>query len=306
MDADARLDLEERLHALLCDEPGPDERLALLALVSRDEGARRLLREMLQVQEQARAACGYDEAADVLRRSMESVLLSVARAAESAAAPDRLAAPSPRVPGRRTRARWALRAAAAIVVLASVFVAVMAMRAAQRIEQKLAVMERALSMPRLSAAEVASYREIWQHVVEGPAQSRPWVLLGEGVGRFGYLPPADAAGSGAGLLLLRCQMVTAEGRVLETFNVLVPPGGRTRLSLPEAGRLRGLPVHCEVAAQTRGATLGVMVGTEPADSVGVKGRVRVGQGPVDLGQFRMDGDKVHVIFQAVPLAGSLG
>lgn len=305
MDDDARLDLEERLHALLCDEPDSDERRALLALVSADDEARGLLREMIQTQTQARAACGHDEAAGVLRASMGSILSSV-RAGGPLPAAGQVAGRGGSVSRRRRRARWVLRVAAGIVVLASVSVAVTAVRTGRRIEEKLAQMQQALSMPQVSAAEVDSYRQIWQHVGEGPARSRPWVLLGEGVGRFGYVPTAGDTGAGAELLLLRCRMVTATGHILETFNVLVPAGGRTRLSLPDAGRLKGHPIHCEVAARDTGATVAVMVGTEPTAVAGVKGRVMTDEGPVELGQFRMDGDRVHVVFQAVGLGGSIG
>ncbi len=305
MDDDARLDLEERLHALLCDEPDSDERRALLALVSRDDEARGLLREMIQTQTQARAACGHDEAVTVLRASMASILSSVP-AAGSLPAADRIAGHGVETSRRRRRAWWVLRAAAAVVVLASVFVAVAAVWTGRRIEEKLARMEQTLSMPQVSAAEMASYRQIWQHVGEGPARSRPWVLLGEGVGQFGYVPTADGTSAGAELLLLRCRMVTATGRILETFNVLVPSGGRTRLSLPDVGRLKGRPIHCEVAAANACATVAVMVGTEPASTAGVKGRVMTGEGPVELGQFRMEGDRVHVVFQAVGLGRAIG
>ena len=34
--------------------------------------------------------------------------------------------------------------------------------------------------------------------------------------------------------------------------------------------------------------------------------VTIGEGPVDLGQFRLDEDKVHVLFQAVPLGKLVG
>jgi len=305
MDDDARLNLEERLHALLCDEPDSDERRALLALVSRDDEARQLLGEMIQTQTQARAACGYDEADDALRASMASILSSVP-AAGSLPATERIAGRGVGTSRRRRRAWWVLRAAAAVVVLASVFVAVTAVRTGRRIEEKLAQMEQALSMPQVSAAEVDSYRQIWQHVGEGPARSRPWVLLGEGAGRFGYVPTAGDTRAGAEMLLLRCRMVTATGHILETFNVLVPTGGRTRLSLPDVGRLKGHPIHCEVATAGACATVAVMVGTEPATTAGVKGRVMTGEEPVELGQFRMDGDRVHVVFQAVGLGGSIG
>jgi hypothetical protein len=300
MDEPTRLDLEQRFHTFLCEATDSKETFEVLSLVARDEESRRLFGEMLEVQRAARAAVGLSAAGAVMHSSMKTVLESLPAGgpAPTVIHPAALAAG-----GRRGRlpVRWMLRAAAVLVVAASAYVAVTAYRTSQRIEDQLVAMGQALTMPQVSAGEVASYRNIWRHVAEGEADARPWILMSEGTGRFGYLPAASGAPSQNGLLLLRCRMVSPEGRLLETFNVIVPAGGRTRLSLPEAGRLNHLPVLCEVASDGQVATLGVEVGTSPTETAGVRGSVTVGEGPVDLGQFRLDEDKVHVLFQAVPL-----
>jgi hypothetical protein len=300
MDEPTRLDLEQRFHAFLCEATDSKETFEVLSLIAHDEDARRLFGEMLEVQHAARAAVGLNAAGAVMHSSMKTVLASLPTQAPAASVGLR---PLPAVGSHRGRLpiRWMLRAAAVLVVAASAYVAVTAYRTSQRIEQQLAQMSQALTMPQVSAGEVASYREIWRHVAEGEADVRPWVLMREGVGQFGYLPSASGPPSRGGLLLLRCRMVSAEGRLLETFNVIVPAGGRTQLSLPEAGRLDHLPVLCEVASDGQVATLGVEVGTSPTETAGVRGSVTVGEGPVDLGQFRLSEDKVHVLFQAVPL-----
>ena len=306
MDEPTRLDLEQRFHAFLCEATDSQETFEVLSLIARDEESRRLFSEMLEVQHAARAAVGLSAAGAEMHASMNTVLASLPT--QAPAAPADLH-PLPAVGGHRGRLpiRWMLRVAAVLVVAASAYVAVTAYRTSQRIEQQLAQMNQTLTMPQVSAGEVASYREIWRHVAEGEADARPWVLMSEGTGRFGYLPTVSGAPSPNGLLLLRCRMVSPEGRLLETFNVIVPAGGRTRLSLPEAGRLDHLPVLCEVTSDGEVATLGVEVGTSPTQAAstgrmaGVRGSVTVGEGPVDLGQFRVSEDKVHVLFQAVPL-----
>ena len=54
------LELEERLHDLICGGLDDDDRSELLLRIVRDEQARRLLADMLALQQDARMALGYD------------------------------------------------------------------------------------------------------------------------------------------------------------------------------------------------------------------------------------------------------
>lgn len=295
MDDQERLALEHRIHSLLCGDLDPHARADVLGRVARDDEARHLLGEMLDMQQQARAACGLAVDAGAIQASVACVLAA--------------GIPAERVPAGgkpRSYGPWVWRAAAAAAVAISVYVAVTASMTARRVEVQLAHVRRTLTMPRVTDSEVASYRTIWQHLGEGPGRSEPWVLLGEGTGQFGYVPAETDAKRPHGPLLVRCCLVTADGQVLETFNVLVPAGMHGRLVLPDAGRINDSPVHCEVATGGHATTLGILVGRDPGESVGVRGRVTVGGGPVELGQFRIDGATVHVILQAVPMAALLG
>ena len=66
-----RLVLEERIHALLCGDLDDLERQCLLCILSHDSAALEIALDMLDLQYQARAAYGYDEAA---RRMQDSLV----------------------------------------------------------------------------------------------------------------------------------------------------------------------------------------------------------------------------------------
>lgn len=319
------LALEEQLHALACEAAGDPERLWLLDRLSRGGEAGRLWRETIEMQSLARAACGLgaaEAAMEAARRALletgctpgatTSPFAAAGNRAEGRlqTAPPRPPAVSGAAPGGRSSRnrlmRWGLRAAALLLVVASAFVATTAYLASRRVEEQFARLGQALTMPQASRAELASYSEIWRQVDQGAAGSAPWVVLADGVGQFGYLPVAEAGAAPPRLLLLRCRLVTGDGRPLESFNVIVPVTGKTRLSLPDVGRLHGRPVRCEVAQADQATTFAVMVGGDAGDAVGLQGRASVGGGPVDLGQFSMNGGRVHVVLQAVPLGGPVG
>jgi hypothetical protein len=261
---------------------------------------------MLRVQRGVRAALGYERAETALSRSMAEVVAEVSRPSAPAAPGGNERTAS----GRQNRSRpWAVRglAAAAVVMLAAgAWMAATAVRTQQRIEQRLARLEQAVTLPSLTEDELASFRTLWRQVAGTPPQEAPWILLAGGGGRFGYVPATAGGEAEASPLLVRCRLVGCDGEVHGTFNVLVPAGIRSPLVLDGVASLHHRPVACEIATRGGEAVVRVTVGGEEAGAAGVQGRVAAGQGPVEVGQFRINGCRVQVVCQALPLGGVLG
>jgi hypothetical protein len=194
-------------------------------------------------------------------------------------------------------ALWGFRAAASVAIAVSLYLGITAHWPAPPAQPP------ALALPQVAAAEMNSYRRLWGQLAE-PAGSAPWVLLSNGGGEFGYLPGVSG-GSAGQLILLRCFVLGADGRTVEKVNLLLPARRAVRLLLPEAGRLAGEPLRCEVSTEGRWASFGVTVGDDPA-AAGVQGRVRIGDRPAEIGQFKIDGRELRVVLQAVPLGADLG
>jgi hypothetical protein len=194
MEREPRLELERRIHALLCDDLGADEKREVLLQIARDGEARDLLEEMLALERTVRAACGYDAAQRALAASMASVLSSLERQ-------------QPAAHGRRRRALTWLARAAAVLVIASVTAAVTSYWADRVMQQRLTGLQKSVGMAQVSAAEIRSYRKVWQEVVDGRAGGVPWLLMSEGTGQFGYLPVTSDKGAGGRLVLMRCRLI---------------------------------------------------------------------------------------------------
>jgi hypothetical protein len=322
-------DVAEALHGLLNGRPSPDERRRVLWLVAGDEAARDLLRRMLVLERQARAAYGLDRAETQMRESLASLLASLRSGTAAGAAgnpplpagaPPRAASPgqggsvqAEAASGRRTgrttlRFRRAfLPLAAAVAVAASVVVAVVTHVENERMRDQLArFLQTAAAPPLVTPAECAGYRRIWSEVASTAGGPEPWILLSDGGGEFGYLPATAETGRDGRLLLVRCVVLTADNRPAETVNLLVPAGRDLRLTLPEVGELAGLPVACDIAAHDGWAAVGLTVGSNTAEAVGVRGRVGFGDRSVEIGQFRLNDRPMRVIVQAVPLDGRVG
>ena len=79
----SRVELEERIHSLLCGDLSEKDRREILLMISRDEQARETLREMLDVQRLSRAAFGYDNLDETIARTMPYVSPDSAGAASA-------------------------------------------------------------------------------------------------------------------------------------------------------------------------------------------------------------------------------
>ena len=290
------LEMEERIHQLVCGRLPPPQRREVLAALVNDPQARACLAEMLELRAEALAAFGYD-------RAEAAADAAFARSAASGAfrevRKDQTGAVIRRARFRRGMWAWGFRAAAAAGIAVALYLALAARHDTQQVKEQL------VSLPVIQPAEIQSYRQVWSQLAGGPASGSPWVRLADGGGEFGYLS-RQASASGNRLMLLRCVIVDADGRTLEKLNLLLPAQQAVRLNLPDAGRLAGGAVAYDVAVEDRWATVGVTVGDGPADRAGVRGRVRLGERAAEIGQFRMDGRNMRVLLQVTALGNDVG
>jgi hypothetical protein len=297
--------LEERLAALVSGDLAPEEAREVLLLVTHDAEARQLLGEMLDLQAAARRAYGFDQAVPRMRESLAQLLGSL----RSMQMPPSAMPPAPRTTHGRPTGRL-LRvtacAAAALLFVAAVGLAIKGHYDGLAAQQQLARLREAKAMPEISQAELQQYRRIWSEVSDGAERARPWVTLSSGGGQFGYLPTSTGPASDVRLLLIRCVVLSAGSERVESLTLLVPARRGVPLNLPEVGRLLGRPLACEITAGDHQASVGLTVGEDSAEAVGIRGHVAFGQRSVEIGRFTLDGGPLRVVVQAVPLDGTVG
>jgi len=294
-------DTAERLQSLLSGSLSPAEMRQVLALVARDDCARRLLGEMLAFERTIRAAYGYDRTEEKMKDSLASLLASLGAGG---------------IPAERERVRAARRPAfrmrrvlgalaASVVVAASLYVAISSHLQNRSMQTQLNQVLDSAALPKVTEVERAGYSRIWSEVAQAAGGPKPWILLSNGAGEFGYLPsPTEGAGEER-LVLVRCLVTTGDDGRAQTINLLVPARRNLRLSLPGVAHLAGQPVACDVAMYADSAAVGLTVGKGPFDTVGVRGRVGFGNQSVEIGELRIGGKPMRVVVQAVPL-GAVG
>jgi len=293
--------LLQQLQALLSGGLPADEVRALLARLADDPRARELARDVLAIERQGRAAYGYD-LADARMKDSLAVLLASLKESGSLAESRMPAAPRAVAgfrPASRLR-RLAPLAAAAAVVVVSLYVGASAYLENQNTQTRLSQLREAAALPQLTEAERASYGRIWSEIAEAASGSKPWILLSDSGGEFGYLP-AVGGDADQGLLLVRCIVLTPDGKRVDAVNLLVPARRDVRLSLPAVGQLAGQPIGCDIATHESWAAVGLTVGRDPAEAMGVRGRVGLEGRAAEIGQFRLNGKLMRVVVQAVPL-----
>ena len=284
---EAQLSLEEQIQSLLCAELCEADRSSLLMRIARDDDARALLAEMLEVQQQARSAFGYDDSTEAMQASLGAVIGSLPSVGRGRAA-------------RRLGVAWLVAAAALALVAVSAYLAISTERRNRQLQARLDDIHKAVGMSKITAGELSQYRRIWESVAGPAGQARPWILLRDGRGEFGYMPATPDVAGGGRLVLLRCKVVGANGRGMEEVNLLLPARRGARLSLPEAGRLAGAPLRCDVVAGKEWTAVGLAVEDE-GGAAGVSGRARAGGGPVEIGRFQFRGEGHRVFVQLVPV-----
>jgi len=297
-------DLEERLQTLLAGDLTPEETRDLLACIVGDDAARERLREMLALQRQLRAAYGYDRAEPAMKRARAAFLRSLGGTGPAAVGglPASGTARAARPVYRRLHV--VLSAAAAIVLAASAYLAVTAHLQNRAVEKYLGQTAEPPAVPPVTPAERDSYRRIWNEVARGATGPKPWVLLSDGGGEFGYLP-ASGEGAGERLLLVRCTVLTMQGGRVETVSLLVPARRGLPLALPDVGRVVGRPMACRLVAHEGWVSVGVTVGKD-SEAVGVQGRISLTNRAVEIGQLHLGGTPMRIVVEAVPLDGAMG
>ena len=295
------VDTAERLQALLSSSLSPAEMREVLTLVARDDGARRMLDEMLALERTVRTAYGYDRTEEKMRESLASFLAS-AGAGEIPAEKESIRAA--RRPAFRLR-RVLAALAASVVVAASLYAAISSHLLNRSMQTQLSQVLGSSALPKVTETERAEYSRIWSEVAQAAGGPKPWILLSNGGGEFGYLAAQSAGAGEERLLLVRCLVTTGDDGRVQAINLLVPARKNLRLSLPGIAHLGGQPVACDIAMNGDSATVGLTVGKGSADAVGVRGRVGFGDRSVEIGEFLLGGKPMRVVVQAVPL-GAVG
>jgi len=293
------LDQERSIHALLCGRLGDAERVSLLKSLAQDEQLRDLLTEIIQTQELARAAYGYPVGDPSVPVGLTAAIAAPAAGAEHTstskpASPRRLAFRSWR------RALW--RVAAIAVIAASVFVAVDVHHSNVLLRDKLAAAGAGEPIPagQLQPAEMQRLRGIWNQVADRRDTCRPWILLNNGSGEFGYVSGTDKSGAGQPIVL-RLIFVSADGKVVKTSNLLLPEQAIGKLRLADVARLGGLPLGLVVDSSNSRTRVALSVSRGGDDGAGISGRVRIGGVAEEIGWLRVAGRDVRVIVQVLPL-----
>jgi len=286
--------LEERIHALLAGDLSERERCDLLGLLARDDDAQQTLAEMIDLQNRSRAAFGLQSEPRSLDGLAEQAIHGDRRGSRAAH----------RIGGTgRLLLPWALSivaCAAAVLCTVAVLTWVRADRAPR---PAVARGEGSASMPDLTPVELTQYRALWRSIDEPGDATRPWILLRNGEGEFGDLPGQSAARGGR-LLLVRCQVVGQEGGGVARVYLLLPAGQDVRLELPSAGRIDGRDLTCRVSAEQGRGDVELSVDAEGESAAGVSGQASVGGGPVEIGRFRLGGERYFVTVDVVSLTAT--
>ncbi|MCG3180442.1 MAG: hypothetical protein BIFFINMI_02803 [Phycisphaerae bacterium] len=292
-----QMELESRIHDLLNGTLAPRQAADLLARIERDDAARHLAGEMARFQRLARAAAGLE--------AVESAGADSLQLAQGTIQSGRVEAAMGRRRGGRRIYRslvWPFRIAALVAVATGATLTFYWHRQAVDLRQQLDRKPAApIVVADLRPEDLAVLRTLWQGVASSGDQSRPWVLMADGVGAFGYL--AQPAGSESPrierLVLVRC-VIVADDRQQTQVSLLLPAGQATPLNLPDACRILDQPVDLTLQAGGQFVDLSLRLGTGTDGSVGLAGRVPAQQsGAHQVGQFHLGERTLTVFLQAL-------
>ncbi len=234
-------DIESQIDELLNQGLDEQDRLDVLRLIAGDDRYAAALREQLTIQEQSRAAYGYGNVNEVIdkgRKQLDEIMANRNQSSHNSIEPRRW------LP--RFRTSLLVRVAAMVVIGVSIYVGTMTYRASQVIDNRLANSVQPAAMLQVTEAELAGFTKIWREILDPTQESRPWVLLNNGGGQFGYVPTARTGAAHEQLVLVRCLLVDSSGRNVSKVSILVPQRQETALSVPEAALAGNLPVRCTV------------------------------------------------------------
>lgn len=300
MDEERIIEMESRIQELLAGELSQAEMSELLAEIARNDDARRILSEMIELQRQSRRCFGYD-VDDAATKTSLAGTIDAMRSTHISAGTTR---------GRRNacslirRFAWPMRVAAMVAIAISVFVAITARRDNRLLRGQLSGgSDQIVALPEPSDDELENIRQVWEKVSEGSGDYKPWVLLSNDGGEFAYMPTDKHTANEHGLILLRCVIVDPEKQIATRMNLLLPARQIVHLTIPDAGRLYDQPISMVISASNEWTGVGLKVGADSDSLSGVCGRVQVGNSTVEIGQFCIDGKKMRVFLQAMALNG---
>lgn len=298
------LDLERRLQSLICGELTEGSRRELLAALAGDERVRGLLAEILRCQSSLREAAGCEASEERIRSSL-SAMLSARQTVDAGGGPSlSRRASRGRGPMRRVSFAWGGRAAAAVVIAASLYVAVVAHRVNDRMEARLQKMEVA-SAPALTLApdDLARYQTIWNQVAEG---QNTYLLMSNGAGEFGTMDSTGMASTGGKVVLMQCRISDERGGNVYTADLLLPDQPVLKIRLPNAGRIAGRQAILVVTTEGDRATVGVLMANGSSEPAGVMGQAMLGSPGGQIGSFRIGSENFRVFVRAQRLGGFRG
>ncbi|NQU75675.1 MAG: hypothetical protein HQ546_05075 [Planctomycetes bacterium] len=298
MDEKQTIELENQVQSLLAGELCEADTALLLGRIAREDDVRRILRETIDLQTTCRSLIGCDARdGEGWRSTLSTTVASGANRGEDA--PVR----SPKTPRHRRLHGlfWLVRVAAAVVVVASVYVAIVARHDSRLLRSELVSRDQGVVLPEATGQELMNVRKVWAQVSAGSEGAVPWVFLSDGGGEFGYMAADPGRGGAPRLILLHCFIVGADGREVKRIRMLVPAQAGTKVAVQQAGSLSGHPIQLVVSSSSRRAGLDLSVGHEGL--MGVRGSTPVGGGGTEIGQFQMDGRRMSVFLRAILLAG---
>lgn len=298
-----RIDFECEVQDLLAGQAGGQRAAGLLWQVVRDNGARQTLSEMLEAQQQARRSLGLDIGEEHMQASLAGVIEAL-RQGPGSGGP---AAGRRREGGRRLLRAffWPVGIAAALALAGLLHLTWSARSEIRVLHERMSTMTAAVKAPELKADDLTALRAVWRQVADETGQTRPWVMLSNGTGEFGYVPADRVGSNGGGMVLLHCVIVTDDRRTTQ-INLLVPARASVQLAVPESGRLAGRPIEMAVRASGGHADVNLTIGEAGGSQVGLRGRAQTDGRPTELGQFRLEGVKATVFLQAQELGHDVG
>ncbi len=304
MNDKSQLELEQKIHSLICGDMDEKQRQEALELLAHDTQARKVLTDMLDVQKASRAAFGYDHVDEAIARSMPSlnVMTGEAKSADQTVQTDTGKKKS--VFHRFGGVTWVWRIAAMFVVGVFAYLAITAHRSNQNLQTQLDEIRQSITAPAmtLTADDINRYRTVWSQVSED--DDNTWVLLTNGDGEFGSIAKNSQQTNVLGkVLLVQYRILDQAGNCIYTADLLIPDRKLMEISLPDAGSIAGLPASLTIAATGDHTTIGLSVGNQDTLSAGVVGRMFKGGATKEIGSFNLDGEHLRVFARTQHLNG---
>ena len=267
------INLETKLHSLLCGDLNDAQRVEILEVLVGNTTARQLLAEMLNCQQLAREAFGYDvDQSDMpqLIGRLQTMLSNDTQTNSTNREPQRSSRPR-----RHYRLSWLLRIAAMIVIGTSLFVGVASYLNSRLLQEKLSGLDGKIVLAGITPSELASYQKIWQEIVVPGEKIKPLIVLHNGSGKLEYPAVTSSEVDGGRMIVLRCSVVSSDGRLIERINLLVPSNLGSDYAVSDVGHIAGQPVRVNVSASESWADIGLEVGDHSDGLVGLRGRTQI-------------------------------